>query len=325
MPAISVIVPVYNVEPYLHRCVDSILSQSFADFDLILINDGSLDNCGAICDEYAQADPRIHVIHQKNAGLSAARNAGIDRAFANSDSQWLTFIDSDDWVHSCYLELLLSTAISFNVKISNIGTIGVHLQDPLPPRRFVSPQLVSPTSIFNASGGVASVRKLYARELFKNIRFPIGKLHEDEFVTHRLLFSQDKIANIDEPMYYYFIRPGSIMHSTWSPRHLDALEAKEEQLKYFEAHGHLDQYTTTYNQYLLLLSKHFTAIQAQDSLPDKKKYLKLLKFKSRNSIRHHGSAPNPTLKTAPYVFNIAYPTLMRIFWTMKALWSKFCR
>ena len=107
MPTISVIVPVYKVEKYIHRCVDSILSQTFTDFELILVDDGSPDNCGKICDEYAEKDIRIHVIHQENGGLSAARNAGIDWVFANSDSEWITFIDSDDWVHPEYLERLL--------------------------------------------------------------------------------------------------------------------------------------------------------------------------------------------------------------------------
>ena len=117
MPLISVIVPVYKVEPYLSRCIDSILAQTFTDFELILINDGSPDNCGKICDEYAQKDNRIHVIHKENGGLSSARNAGIDWAFANSNSQWLTFIDSDDWIHHEYLELLLSGATSTNTDI----------------------------------------------------------------------------------------------------------------------------------------------------------------------------------------------------------------
>ena len=100
---ISVIVPVYNVEKYLNRCIDSILAQTFTDFELILVDDGSPDNCGKICDEYAAKDSRIHVIHKANGGLSDARNAGIDWAFANSNSEWVTFMDSDDWIPDNYL------------------------------------------------------------------------------------------------------------------------------------------------------------------------------------------------------------------------------
>ena len=99
MPEISVIVPVYKVEQFLHRCVESILRQSFYNFELILVDDGSPDSCGDICDAYAAKDNRIHVIHQKNGGLSAARNSGIDYVMAHSDSHWLDFVDSDDWVH----------------------------------------------------------------------------------------------------------------------------------------------------------------------------------------------------------------------------------
>ena len=118
MQKISVIVPVYKVEKYIHRCVDSILGQTYADFELILVDDGSPDNCGAICDEYAAKDSRVVVIHQENGGLSAARNAGIDWAFANSDSQWISFVDSDDWIHPCFLERLWQAARTYRVSIS---------------------------------------------------------------------------------------------------------------------------------------------------------------------------------------------------------------
>ena len=110
MPQISVIVPIYKVEQYLERCVDSILNQTFTDFELVLVDDGSPDNCGAICDEYAKKNERIVVIHKENGGLSDARNAGIEWALNNSGSEWITFIDSDDWVHIDYLEYLYNSA-----------------------------------------------------------------------------------------------------------------------------------------------------------------------------------------------------------------------
>ena len=111
MAKISIVVPVYKVEKYLYRCVKSILEQTFFDFDLVLVDDGSPDSCGELCDEYAATDKRIQVIHQKNGGLSAARNSGIELCLKNSDSEWITFIDSDDWVHPRYLELLYEAAI----------------------------------------------------------------------------------------------------------------------------------------------------------------------------------------------------------------------
>ena len=119
MPIISVIVPVYKVEPYIHRCIDSILSQTFVDFELILIDDGSPDNCPDICDEYALKDNKIHVIHQKNSGLSVARNAGLDYVSSSSNSEWITFVDSDDWIDKHYLEYLYKAANESNTNISS--------------------------------------------------------------------------------------------------------------------------------------------------------------------------------------------------------------
>ncbi len=118
MTEISIIVPVYNVEKFLPRCIDSILEQTYTNFELILVDDGSPDNCGRICDEYVEKDSRVAVIHQKNGGLSAARNAGLDWAFENSDSEWITFIDSDDWVHPLYLECLYNACIMNNLEIA---------------------------------------------------------------------------------------------------------------------------------------------------------------------------------------------------------------
>ena len=118
MAEISIIVPVYKVENYLYRCIESIISQTFTDYELILIDDGSPDKCGDICEEYAKKNDRIHVIHQKNGGLSAARNAGIDWSYKYSNSTWITFIDSDDWVSPDYLEALCTAAVSNKKDIS---------------------------------------------------------------------------------------------------------------------------------------------------------------------------------------------------------------
>lgn len=114
MAKISVVVPVYNVEKYLCRCVDSILAQTFSDFELILVDDGSPDKCGAICDEYTKKDSRVYVIHKENGGLSDSRNVGIKWAIENSDSEWIAFIDSDDWIYEKYLEILLDGIYKYN-------------------------------------------------------------------------------------------------------------------------------------------------------------------------------------------------------------------
>lgn len=131
MSLISVIVPVYKVEKYLPRCIDSILAQTFQNFEVILIDDGSPDHCPEICDEYAGKDDRITVIHQENGGLSAVRNAGINWAVAYSDSEWVTFVDSDDWIHPRMLEFLLNAAKVFDVNISMCHFVKTNGEEPI--------------------------------------------------------------------------------------------------------------------------------------------------------------------------------------------------
>lgn len=224
MSLISVVVPVYKVEPYLRRCVDSILVQTFTDFELILVDDGSFDRCPAICDEYAAKDSRVVVIHQENGGLSAARNAGIDWAFANSDSQWLSFIDSDDWVHPKYLEHLLIAAKKQNADLV-FCTLTAFTEDSKGYKEieFWGTPACEPkegTTILQESAQtrcgllsghhVIAWNKLYKKHIFSDIRYPLGQVHEDESIAHRILGACEKVVGIEEPLYYYRQHPGSI-------------------------------------------------------------------------------------------------------------------
>lgn len=179
MPTISVIVPVYKVEPYLNRCVDSILRQTYQDFELILVDDGSPDRCGEICDEYARQDSRIHVIHKENGGLSDARNAGIDWVEANSDSRWLIFADSDDWVHPELLARLLDAATAFDLKISVCGYQETEGADPAVLPEDMRPHRWTPKQFYMEHFVNATVAwgKLYSRSCFRDIRYPVGKIH----------------------------------------------------------------------------------------------------------------------------------------------------
>lgn len=254
MPFVSVIVPVYKVEPYIRRCVDSILAQTYTDFELILVDDGSPDNCGKICDEYAEKDKRIHVIHQENGGLSAARNSGIEWTFKNSDSEWITFIDSDDWVHPEYISLLLYCANKYNSPISmcqmnfcedyRINELtGAECQLREVEEAYEDGSL-DPNS---------SCARLYKREMFRNIKFPQGKLHEDRFTTYKLLFQCKKMPVVCEQLYYYFMNSDGIVHSEWTLRRLDDVEATENQLEYFEKNGFERAYMYTLKNYVQLL------------------------------------------------------------------------
>lgn len=244
MPKISVIVPVYKVEQYLCRCVDSILVQTFTDFELILVDDGSPDNCPAICDEYALKDSRIHVIHQENGGLSAARNAGIDWTFANSNSEWLSFIDSDDWVHSTYLEKLYKAVQETGLAVSICHYERTEGENPT----IKEIELFNPiwdTEEFycvHATTATIACGKLYKKECFQEIRYPVGKIHEDEFVTYRILFAYEKVVVIDQPLYAYYQNPNSIMNRQRRWYCPDAFEADKEQMCFYKKKGYRKAY-----------------------------------------------------------------------------------
>lgn len=215
MPTISVIVPIYKVEPYLRQCVDSILGQTFRDFELILVDDGSPDGCPAICDEYAKMDSRVKVIHKENGGLSSARNVGLDVA----KGEYIAFVDSDDWIHLEYLEQLMNAIQSQNADMSVCNIIPSYPPDYTGWKRKVSvleyekltqqqmaDRLTEKANWFY----VVAWNKLYRRGIWDRLRFPEGFIHEDEAVIHRVIRSCQKIAVIPEPLYYYRQLPSSI-------------------------------------------------------------------------------------------------------------------
>lgn len=323
MPQISVIVPVYKVEPYLHRCVDSILAQTFTDFELILVDDGSPDNCGAICDEYAQKDSRVHVIHQENGGLSAARNAGIDWVFENSDSEWLTFVDSDDWIHPRMLEQLYHAVLEYNVEVSICGyeetgednrwTNAVAAQVKLwPVEQFYVEHNVNATVAWG---------KLYARACFADIRYPVGKIYEDEYVTYRILFQFEQVAVIDVPMYAYFVNPEGITKSEWTVKRLDKLDALIEQISFFEGSGlECALRRRIISLALFIVEQRNTMKQAAYSHVNKHEFAMMRNCMPYMIIKHH--ALFPFVEENYWIYEIAFPRLMEFFWLICALKSK---
>lgn len=237
MPEISVIVPVYNVEEYLRPCIDSILEQTFTDFELILVDDGSPDRCGEICDEYEQIDKRIRVIHQENGGLSAARNAGLDVM----SGEYVTFIDSDDLVDKKFLEELYDNIQNDKAQISlcqlqefeNISEIK-NLYGSQPKRNVISGQQAALAVYRYASGvGVAAWGKLYRKDLFDNIRFPVGKIHEDQAIIPIVLFNAEVVSVSYEKLYFYRKVDNSIMNRTFSIQRYDDIEAVDRCISFF--------------------------------------------------------------------------------------------
>ncbi len=280
MAEISVIVPVYKVEGFLHRCVDSILGQTYRDFELVLVDDGSPDRCGEICDAYAARDSRIHVIHQKNGGLSAARNSGIDWVMAESHSHWLAFVDSDDWVHPQYLQQLYTAAEQTLCKISACGFFRTE-GAPIPEEEDFSIQAMSADDYYCGAvhEGVTAVawNKLYHRSLFKKLRYPIGKLHEDEFTTYQAVYHAGKIGVTPARLYAYYQNPGGIMRSEWNPRRMHVLEAFEQQIAFAQEHGNDRLLNKTVLRYIYGIYEHLGKAPVI--------YRKELRRKLRNALK----------------------------------------
>lgn len=233
---ISVIVPVYKAEPYLRACVESVLAQTYADFQLILVDDGSPDGCGGICDEYAAKDSRIQVIHQENQGLSGARNAGIDIA----RGEFITFIDSDDLVDQRYLEILMDAAaggadvaICRHREFSD-GEALPRCQGTPAQKAFRAGDALIGLYEGSAQVPVNACCKLFRRELLGDTRFPPGRLHEDQAFTPYILYRAEKIVFCDAALYHYRVNPASITRNTFSLRRYDDLWAIENCIRFFE-------------------------------------------------------------------------------------------
>lgn len=229
---VSVIVPVYNVASYLEECLDSVVGQTYRNLEIIVVDDGSTDGSGAVCDEYAKKDGRIQVIHQPNRGLSVARNVGLDVAKGDH----ISFVDSDDAVSPVFIEALLSAGADVAQCASCRNAEGLNRENRRPAFEYLTNVEASERLQFDSTGDATVVwNKLYRRGLFDTIRFPEGKQHEDEFVTYRVLWDAGQVAVTVEPLYYYRQRFGSTTNRGFSRGSLDAIEALEDRSMFYRA------------------------------------------------------------------------------------------
>lgn len=235
IPDVSIIVPVYNVEQFLPRCINSIICQSLKNIEVILINDGSTDHSGQICEDFAKLDDRIKVIHKKNGGLSDARNVGLDIA----KGHFIAFVDSDDYIHEKMYSILLETMIENDCDVAESGYIEV--QDT----KIIHNNPIGNIKIYQKKEAVISAimdhhcrnfvwNKLYKKELWENIRFPIGKLYEDVYTTYRVFNKCSKVVKIEQTLYFYFQRPNSIVNSHFTINKLDHCDALEGMMIFIE-------------------------------------------------------------------------------------------
>ena len=319
MPKISMIVPIYKVEKYLARCIESILSQTFTDFELVLVDDGSPDNCGEICDEYAKKDRRITVIHKENGGLSDARNAGIDWAFKNSDSEWITFIDSDDWVNRRYLEVLFNAAIENQVDVSVCDFLRTSNFENTDIKDDFICQKWSVTDFFVEKNlnFVVAWGKLYKKSLFKKIRYPKGKVHEDEFTTHKLLFQCQKVVFVNSMLYFYFINKEGITAGKseyyWNKDKIYFIQAMEEKISYFKKKHINEALALQRRQYFFSIYNYYNFVK-QSSIIEHKKYSGYLKRKFRKAIRINKRNMQDYFRYRMDICEMAYPKLSCLYW-----------
>lgn len=232
-PKVSIIVPVFNVESYLEKCINSILLQIYQNIQIILVNDGSTDSSGKMCDDFALAHKNIKVVHTKNQGLSAARNTGLSFA----DGEFVCFVDSDDWIEPNMIEVLVE--IAENGSNISICSFFEDYDDStttilLPNQTISSEQAFERFADDNGFAWVVAWNKLFKRELFKDVEFPVGKIHEDQFVIHRLFGKAKTISTTSTPLYHHINRADNISNGSKISRHFDDIDAVFERVAYFE-------------------------------------------------------------------------------------------
>lgn len=234
MPLVSVIIPVYRTEPYLNACVKSVAEQTYTNLQILLVDDGSPDHCGALCDEWAQKDSRIQVIHKTNGGLSDARNAGL----ALSKGEYITFVDSDDWVEPDLVAYLMQ-GITLNhaqIAVCNFYTVRGEQRVPwrAPSDAFQRMSSVDAVEdmFYGRSFDTSAWAKLFHKSCFTALRFPRGRLYEEVATTYKLILTQETVAVGLRPLYNYVKRAGSIVTSCFKPQSMDMLRASQEILTY---------------------------------------------------------------------------------------------
>lgn len=261
---ISIIIPVYGVEKYLEKCIDSILYQTYKNLEIILVDDGSKDMCPKICDEYEKKDSRIKVIHKVNGGLSSARNEGLKIA----KGEYIGFIDSDDFVEKNMFELLLKTAVEKN---SDIVICGYNMVDENGKELgnclinsnkeiFAISRFDSQNNYFEKKGerGIYTVawNKLYKKQIVSDLVFPEGKIHEDEATSYKLLYKGENIQYINKPLYNYLIRSDSIMAMKIKKERFAIFDAYLDRIVFYKKNNEEILYNKMIRQYMRMLCQY---------------------------------------------------------------------
>lgn len=257
---VTIIVPIYNVEKYLKECIESIINQTYKNLEIILVNDGSTDDSLKICMDYKEKDKRIVIINKINGGLSDARNKGIDAA----NGKYICFVDSDDYISSTYVELLYNEARKNNTDIVLCGIKNVNDEKKILSEYGYKKNIVKSGKelLFdyyqeNGVEVIVAWNKLYKRELFNTYRYNVGKIHEDEFLTYKILYNLDKVSIISDKLYYYRKNDTSIVNKKFNLKRLDLIEALENRMTFFKENSENKLYILTVELYVWVLKDFY--------------------------------------------------------------------
>lgn len=260
---ISIIIPVYNVEKYLERCIKSVIEQTYSNIEIILINDGSTDKSGEICCKFEKEDKRIvQITKDTNEGVASARNTGLKRA----KGEYLAFIDSDDYVCRNYIETLLELCLRNNAEISECGLI-VGEDDRYPFENRVGSKVEIYDGIeylrnmYSFSNSEGFPCKLYKRYLFEGIECPVGRIMEDVATTYKVAYRAKRVVYIREQLYYYFRSKDSIIRGKFGLYRLDGLKLYEERFHFFLKIGERELYERAQQQYEAVLLKWYYCVK----------------------------------------------------------------
>lgn len=274
---ISIIIPVYKVEKYLEKCIQSVINQTYENLQIILVDDGSPDNCGKICDEYAKKDHRIEVIHKSNGGLSDARNKGLEIA----KGEYIGFVDSDDYIESDMYEVLYNLLKQYNVDVSicnfytvSQGKIAIKNADN-GIKEYNRIEILKEILLDNNIQSYAW-NKLYKKELFNEIKYPVGKKYEDIGTTFYLLEKCNKVVVTGKPEYYYINRQDSIVNNVTETTIIDYIELIMQRYDYIEENiKELSSYNKDYLKRILKIAEQDIKGLSEVGDYSKKKYEEL--------------------------------------------------
>lgn len=321
MDCISVIVPIYNSERYLDHCIKSIVMQTFQNLEIILIDDGSTDQSGFICDNWAKKDQRIKVVHQENKGISFSRNVGLQCATGDG----ILMVDSDDYIASQMIERMHDVLDRYHTELVICNMEKGNLEDyQFQEKTNDEVEIIdNETALHRIYESkykellyVVPWAKLYKRELFQNLQYPNGKIFEDIYLTHEILFKCKKIAIVPEKMIYYYQHEESIMNQRFNVKKLDYLSALENRIAFFDLHRLDDLKEKAYDVYLHSLIWEYS--RARDILTSKDIMKDIHNRFRRAYIQGYASKRYPEeTKLFLKIFNIN-PELIVLYWRIKS-------